>query len=133
MGRVTRGIIWTASKRLWAGSRSAGGEHPAVGLRSHVPEITAAGTPIAAFVPLPGIPVYVHVLVGLSGPCAYVINRCLISLLAWKALDKIEAGRVAELMTTVTGIPGTMTDPTSRRPEGATGAAERRSNGSRSS
>ena len=75
-------------------------------MRLPLPEITAAGSPFAALMPWPGVPTYVHVVVGLAGPGVYLVNRCLISLLGWKALDRIEPAGVSELMMTITGLPG---------------------------
>jgi hypothetical protein len=79
-------------------------------MRLPLPEISAAGSPVAAvFSAWSGVPWYVYVTVAVSGPAVYLINRCLICLLGWKALDKVEPSRVAELMVTITGVPGSST------------------------
>jgi|ERR1041385_4362027 hypothetical protein len=50
-------------------------------------------------------PWYAYVIVMSAGLVAYLVNRALISWIAWKALDKVEPGQVTDLMTTITGLP----------------------------
>lgn len=82
-------------------------------VRLPLPEISAAGSPLAAALGAwSGVPWYVYVAIGLSGPAVYLVNCCMIYLLFSKALDlfskaldKVESSQVAELMTMFNGLP----------------------------
>lgn len=103
---VAAARILGPSRRTPASRRT----HAARGMKLPLAEILAASSPIAALVVAWPWPTYLHIVVGLAGPFAYLVNRCLLSLLAWKALGQMEPSKVMELMATIT-------DPPLRTPE----------------
>jgi hypothetical protein len=80
------------------------GKEPPV--RNPLPELTAAGSPVAALLALGAVPWYVHLVVGLSGPLAYAFRHYLAYRLSNKALDKVDGIGVCQLMTIITGTGG---------------------------
>jgi len=69
-----------------------------------MPELVPLTSPMAAAATAwMAAPWYVYMIVVASGPAVYLARWILIFVLGWKALDKVEPSRVADLMVTITG------------------------------
>jgi hypothetical protein len=71
---------------------------------TRMPEVVPLTSPMAAVATLwMAAPWYVYMVAVALGPAVYLARWILIFALGWKALDKVEPSRVADLMVTITG------------------------------
>jgi hypothetical protein len=74
-------------------------------------ELAAAGSPVAAVVPLANMPWYAHVVIALCGPVAYVVVRIHCQRrderLGRQALRRVHPDQVAQVVAAITGKPST--------------------------
>lgn len=86
-------------------------------------EATSAGVPGAAgsvAAALGGAPWYVAVMIASAGPLVYICRHTVLLVLGWRALDKVEASRVPEVVAAITGNP---VQPPAPGPAGSRGVS----------